>query len=369
MTPFEAEKLPIAGIAWETHVEALGKANRAISKYDGLLYSIPNPEVLLSPLLRQEAVLSSKIEGTQASFEDVLKFEAGEDVQDIEKRHDIAEIMNYRSALLLAEEAIREKPFNLNLLLRMHDVLLNSVRGRDKARGRFRTTQNWIGPPGCQTEEALFIPPSPLLVPDLLTNWENHYHAQERDPLVQLAVIHAQFEIIHPFLDGNGRLGRILVPLFLNEKQVLSRPTFYISKYLESNRDEYVTRLRNLGTPTSWNAWISFFLRAVESQATSNLGAAKAILDLYESLKDKVRDATHSQYATPLLDYLFEHPIFSAAGLTKDTRIPTQATVATLLRQLKEKNIIKVIREGKGRRTGIYALPELFNICEGESIF
>jgi len=172
------------------------------------------------------------MEGTQATLGDVLKFEAGAEVGEESKRQDIQEIINYRQALQTAEGGLKKRPFNLNLLLQLHGILLDSVRGRNKARGLFRTEQNWIGPPGSTIEEAQFVPPAPLFLKDHLDNWEKYYHGEERDPLIQLAIVHAQFEIIHPFLDGNGRLGRILVPLFLHEKQLLSRPMFYISSYL-----------------------------------------------------------------------------------------------------------------------------------------
>ena len=368
MLPFEAEHLPIKHINWPLHVSLLGRANRALAKYDGALYGVPNPEVLLSPLTTQEAVLSSRIEGTQASFDEVLKFEAGEKIEDAEKQNDIFEILNYRKALRLAETELKEKPFNLNLLLKLHEVLLKSVRGRDRTPGHFRTEQNWIGPKGCKIEEASFVPPHQLFVPELMTNWENYYHSEELDPLAQLALAHAQFEIIHPFLDGNGRIGRILIPLFLHEKKVLSRPMFYLSSYLEKNRDLYVSHLRELGTPGSWDKWLNFFLSALESQAEINAMTAKAILDLYERLKDEVLVITHSQYAVPLLDHLFERPIFRASSLAHAARMPSPQMVAIMLRQLREKNILKVVREGKGRRSSVLVLSELINLCEGKTV-
>src|ERR1700679_2814168 len=282
MNPFRAEKLPISSINWQSHVPLMGRANRALAKYDGVLYGVPNPAVLLSPLITKEAVLSSKIEGTQASLNDVLKFEAGELFPDTRKATDIHEIQNYRQALNQAEVDLREKPMHLNMLLKMHDTLLDSVRGRDMARGRFRTDQNWIGPGGCTIDQAHFVPPIPLDVPDLLSDWEKYYHGNDLDSLVQLAIVHAQFEIIHPFLDGNGRIGRILIPLFLNEKKILPVPIFYLSEYLDRNRDEYVGRLGALGGPGMWDEWINFFLRALEAQAELNCSKARAMLDLYE---------------------------------------------------------------------------------------
>jgi Fic family protein len=368
MKPFVAERLPLTGIDWPALVPLIGQANRALALYDGILYGVPNPEVLLSPLTTQEAVLSSRMEGTQATLGDVLKFEAGAEVVEESKRQDIQEIINYRRALQTAEEELKKRPFNLNLLLQLHSILLDSVRGRNKARGQFRMEQNWIGPPGSAIDEARFVPPAPLSLKDHLDNWEKYYHGEERDPLVQLAIVHAQFEIIHPFLDGNGRLGRILVPLFLHEKQLLSRPMFYISSYLEAHRDEYVDRLRDLGRPKSWDRWISFFLRAVTEQAKENGETARAIIELYERLKTRLIELTHSRYAVPLLDHLFDQPIFQSSQLTRHRQMPSTPTVMQMLRRLRKSGILKTVRKGSGRRAEIFAFVELLNLCEGEKV-
>jgi Fic family protein len=249
---------------------------------------MPNPDLLLSPLTTQEAVLSSKIEGTQATFGEVLQFEAGEQPAQESRRLDIQEILNYRTSLQIAEEELRTRPFNLNLLLELHGVLLNSVRGLDKGRGRLRTIQNWIGQPGSPIEKATYIPPEPGRLAALLDNWEKYYHAERPDPLVQLAMVHGQFEIIHPFIDGNGRLGRILIPLFLFEKGLLSRPVFYLSAYLEEHKDEYAASLGALTSKQQshgWNNWVRFFLNAITEQAKNNLDSARKIIDLYERRK------------------------------------------------------------------------------------
>ncbi len=186
--------------------------------------------------------------------------------------------------------------------------------------------------------------------------------------MVQLAVVHAQFEIIHPFLDGNGRLGRILVPLFLHEKQLLSRPMFCLSSYLEANRDEYVDRLRDLGRPGSWDRWISFFLRAVTEQAKANSAKARTIMELYERLRTKLIELTHSRYAVPLLDRLFDQPIFQSNQLTRHGRMPSLPTVMQMLRRLRKANILKTVRKASGRRAEIFAFVELLNLCEGKKV-
>ncbi len=370
MKPCVPEVLPIKQVQWEPLIPLIAKANRSIAQYEGVLYGVPNPEVLLSPLTTQEAVLSSKIEGTQATLGEVLKFEAGEKPEQESRRQDIQEIINYRRALTAAEKELKTRPFNLNLLLRLHQILLEGVRGENRARGKFRKRQNWIGAPGSPIGKAQFVPPQPLSVNGYLDNWEKYYHADRPDALVQLAVVHAQFEIIHPFLDGNGRLGRILIPLFLFEKEILFRPMFYLSEYLEQHRDEYVSRLRALGSnPDTWNQWIEFFLQALDEQARKNAGKARAIMSCYARLKQELIAVTHSQYAVPLLDQFFARPIFQSSSLRFSEPRPSRQAVSSYLRKLREAGILKVVRAGGGRRGQVLALPELVNLCEGKKAF
>lgn len=369
MKPFVPRKLPLQGIAWDELLPLIGAANRSLAYYDGVLYGVPNPEVLLSPLTTDEAVLSSRIEGTRASLVEVLKFEAGEEPPEESRRRDIHEIINYRRALLKAEGSLGKRPFTLNLLLELHDILLDSVRGRDKGRGRFRQVQNYIAPAGIPIEQASYVPPEPQRVQEYMHNWEKYYHADERDILVHLAIIHAQFEIIHPFVDGNGRLGRMLISLFLHEKRILSRPMFYLSAYLEAHRDDYYGLLRALDGPESWNRWIAFFLRGIDEQARRNTDTARGILALYERIKGDVLKLTHSQYSVPLLDTLFRKPILASSELFKMKGMPSRPMVMTLLKKFRDAGILKVVREGSGRRPQILAIGELINLCEGKKVF
>lgn len=369
MKPFEPEQLPPKDLDYVELMPIVGKANRAIATLEGLFYGIPNPNVLLSPITTQEAVLSSKIEGTQADFEEVLKFEAGETPAEPSRREDIHEIMNYRKALRFSENLLQDRPFCLNTLLKLHEVLMDSVRGYNKARGKFRITQNWIGTQGSPIEQAVFVPPSPQHLQQDLHHWESYWHADAPDSLIQLALIHAQFEILHPFLDGNGRIGRMIIPLFLFEKKILSRPCFYLSAFFETRRDEYIIRLRELGQPGSWTRWTSFFLTGVAVQAEANTSKARSIQDLYERLKKQVLDLTHSQYAVPLLDYMFERPIFRSSDVTKLEHMPSVPMVASLLKTLRQNQVLHTVREGAGSRPHVLALAELINLCEGRKIF
>jgi Fic family protein len=368
MQPFHPEKLPPKDINLSAMIPLIGKANRAVATFEGLLYGIPNPNVLLSPIVIQEAVLSSKIEGTQADLKDVLKFEAGETPSGESQIQDIQEIRNYRRALGLSEKFLQERPFCLNTLLQLHSVLMDSVRGANKARGHFRTTQNWIGSPGSPIEQAAFVPPSPLDLQHYLDDWEAYWHQDDGDPIVQLALVHAQFEIIHPFLDGNGRIGRMLVPLFLFEKKILTKPCFYLSAFFEAHKDEYIQRLRALGQTGSWTAWIEFILRGVAVQAEENTIKARAIQDLYERLKKKIIQLTHSPYAVPMLDYMFERPIFRSSDFEGMENMPSAPTRINFLRKLKESGLLSIISKGAGRRPDVLALHELLNLCEGRQV-
>jgi Fic family protein len=228
MQPFIPYVLPINELDWRLLLPLVGQANAALARYDGLLAGIPNPAVMLSPLTTQEAVLSSKIEGTQATVDEVLEQEAGL-LKEGEKYEDIREISNYRQALYQAREYLKDYPIRLAFVRELHRTLMNSVRGKDKTPGQFRLDQNWIGPLHCPIEQATFVPPNPIQLPDHLRAWEVYLDLDDVDFLIQTAVVHAQFELLHPFKDGNGRIGRILIPLFLYQKRVLSQPMFYLS--------------------------------------------------------------------------------------------------------------------------------------------
>jgi Fic family protein len=362
MAPYEPQPLPISDIDRARLITLVGEANAALARYDGLLHGMVNPAILLSPMTNQEAVLSSKIEGTQATIEEVLEHEAGRQY-DENKTNDIQEVLNYRTALRLAQEYLAERPIRLGLVLQLHKVLMDSVRGQNKTPGEFRKDQNWIGAPGCKIEEATFVPPNPIQLPDHLEVWEAYINGTDFDVLAQAAVMHAQFELIHPFKDGNGRIGRLLIPLFLFAKGRLLAPMFYLSAYLEANRDEYYSRLQRISREQNWTGWIEFFLRAIIAQARTNTQRAKDIMALYDEMKVRVREATRSQHAAQLTDALFTRPIFGVQHIAGAT-IP-KPTAHLLIRQLVDAGIIMVLRPGAGRRAAIYAFPRLLDMADG----
>lgn len=275
-------------------------------------------------------------------------------------------MINYRRAMAAAVEELKARPLSLNLIKGAHSLLLDSVRGRDKRRGEFRRGQVHIGTAGTPVERASYVPPAFLDLPPLLDNFERYLHAPERDAIVQAAVIHAQFELIHPFEDGNGRVGRMLIPLFLFTAQALSSPSFYVSAYLEAHRDEYLSRLQALSRADDWQGWVEFFLRTVIAQAEEDTGRARRILALYDRMKSILATATRSQFSIQALDPLFAVPIFSTPQFVGLSRAP-RASAARMLSDLVDAEVLAILREGRGRRAQIYCFPALLEIIETDT--
>lgn len=316
--------------------------------------------LLLSPMRAKEAVLSSQIEGTATTTEEVFESDALGNLTVW--NDDLKEVRNYRNAIVLAAETLQGRPLTLHLIRQVHRMLMDSARGREKNPGAFRTTQNFIrsGLPGI--ENARYIPPDPLVLNQYLENLEAYFSFDEVDPIVQVAVIHAQFEIIHPFEDGNGRVGRILIPLFLFARQLLESPSFYVSETLEEARDEYVDRLLDITTVGDWNGWIAFFLEVVSRQATRNVNRARRILSFYEESKRKFEEATHSQFAVRALDALMERPVVTVTKLAEVCEIEYQ-TARRILQTMAGAGLISE-RPGSGRRPAVYRFDALLEQIE-----
>ena len=359
--PFVPSPLPTNRIEWIALLPWITKAHAELARFDGFLESLINPDILLTPLSRREAVLSSKIEGTEATLEEVLTYEAEPRPESTPKHSDIQEILNYHRAMSFAQNKLEKRPISLNLVKDLHHVLMDSVRGHNRGRGELRTVQNWIGPPGCTIEEAIYIPPPFDKLPETLDNFEKYIHCDERDPLVQIALIHAQFELIHPFVDGNGRVGRILIPLFLFEKELISRPAFYLSAFLEANRDEYYGLLQMISSSGDLDDWIIFFLKAIAEQAIADTNRARQISSLYEEMKQEIARITRSQFAVQALDTMFAWPVFGTPQFAERSGIP-KMSASRMLNQLDLAKVIKVLRRGLGRRPTIYSFPRLLDI-------
>lgn len=357
-------KFPPTQIQWESLIPLLGPASAALARYDGLLQAIPNPQVLLAPLTTQEAVLSSRIEGTQATASEVFEFEADEARFTGEKRDDIREVLNYRRALSQAVTQLSSLPLSQRILMDSHRLLMSGVRGANKAPGEYRRIQNWIGAPGCTEETARFVPIAPQHLPDAMGELEKYIHADAPDRLVQLAIIHAEFEALHPFLDGNGRLGRMIIPLFLVEKKLLSSPNFFVSAFFDQDRQAYYDALLSVSKTGDWTTWCGYFLKAIAAQAFENEVRARAILRLYEEMKACIPVMTHSQHAIRALDFIFQFPTFTSPHFESRSGIPVP-TARRILRVLREEKILIPLRESSGRSPAILSFQKLLSCAEG----
>ena len=364
MKPYEPENLPLENLDYGIFITLVGEASSELARYDALLSSMVDPIIMLSPMTNQEAVLSSKIEGTQATYREVLEQEAGVSSEG-EKYKDIQEIRNYRKALIMAQDYLKEKPINLPFIREIHKILLTGTRGETQTPGSFRKEQNWIGKFGSTIENATFVPPNPYILNDCLEKWLNYIHYDDVDALLQVALIHAQFELIHPFRDGNGRIGRILIPLTLFLKGRLKAPMFYLSAYLETNREEYYQRLKAISTEGDWNNWILFFLRAIKEQAWANNKKLQKIIKLYDDTKQKIHSVTHSQYVNHITDFIFSRPMFNSSLFIQETGI-LKSTAMTLIKLLRDEGILTIHKEHAGRKPAILIFGELFNLTEGE---
>ena len=355
---------------WAQLIPLIGPANAGLARYDGLLSAIPNAHILLSPLTTQEAVLSSKIEGTHVTIGEVLEIEAGgiSEALTQPKRDEAEEVINYRNAMLACIEEMKRELFLQEIMRGAHQILMRGVRGHDKKPGSYRTEQNFIGPTGCTLETANFVPIDPNNLRAGMDTWERYARSStELDTLVQLALTHLEFEALHPFKDGNGRLGRMLIPLFLYRSGLLRSPDFYMSGYLERNREEYHERLRAASRDGEWTQWCVFFLKGIQAQADENAGRARAILALYDRLKEQVPKLTRSHHAMHIVDFLFENPIFRAPVFINNAGIP-KPSANRFLNLLREADVLAPLQEGRGRRAGIYAFTELLNVAEGNQM-
>jgi len=267
-----------------------------------------------------------------------------------------------------AIDLLKDLPLCQRVIKETHRVLLEGVRGNVKAPGEYRKIPNWIGPPGRSIEDARFVPITADKLQKAMDRWEDFIHEEASDRLVQLAILHAEFEALHPFLDGNGRLGRMCVPLFMFNVGLIHTPMFYISAFFEKNRDEYYERLLAISRDDDWTGWCKFFLKAVTEQATNNQIKVSEILDLYEYKKNQLVEITHSQYAIHALDFIFTRPIFKSTSFTGINEIP-DPTAKRILALLRDNGILKILQTPSGRRPAIYAFAELINAAEGEKIF
>ena len=348
--------------SWEL-ARRTSEADRALSELAGIARTLPNPHLLIGPFIRREAVLSSRIEGTQASLSDLFYFEGSGLL--VSRAPDVREVANYVDALEYGLKRITELPISLRLMREMHARLISGVRGEQLTPGEFRRSQNWIGPPGCTLSDATYVPPPEGEMREALGELEKYLHAPSPlPPLVRLALVHYQFEAIHPFLDGNGRIGRLLITLLLCAEGLLPLPLLYLSAYFERHRPEYYRWLLGVSQQGQWPEWISFFLQGVEEQARDAIKRSSRLLDLWRSYRERLQSARSSPLELQLVDELFSSPAISAARATELLGVTPRAA---------QHNIDKLVSEGileetTGRqRNRIYAASSIIQIIEAET--
>lgn len=359
MKPFTPEKLPLHNkIDPLFFYNTLIEASTNLGKYQVMLESSKDADLLIDPLLLQEAVQSTKIEGTQVTFDEVLESEVDE--ADI-KSDDIKEVINYSKALKYGRDSLSKIPISTRLFKKLHRILLSDgVRGGNRAPGEYRTVQNFIGPEGCTIETANFVPSEPHLVNDYISNLEKYINEpnDELHPLIRVSIIHAQFETIHPFLDGNGRVGRILIPLYLFEHNVIDYPNFFISETLEKDKHKYYRLLNETRIKDNWNQWIQFFLESVNRQATKNLELIKNINRLYEKDLTTAMNIISNSNVIKIIDVMFKLPIFNVKRMTELTGI-SDTTCRRYLNKLEEEHLIFSNDKLRGKKYYYYNLLDL----------
>lgn len=351
------QPLPWKGLGKYEHL-----AYGALTRLDGMMIASSKPDLFWLTWLMKEAQSSNVIEGTVTTFDEILGGNAGV-VVPAERRDDVQEVMNYHTAMLNGtQEIVQGRPLSLSLIKALHAILINGARGAQKTPGAFRNVQVHIGRPGEPIENASYIPPSPICVQDLLENWLLFLSRDDINPAVQAAVMHAQFEMIHPFLDGNGRMGRLLITLFLTHKGVLTKPCFYMSSYLQSHREKYYQTLGLISKDANWSPWIQFFLEGVVEHCEHNTRLLQGMTDLYERSKSSFSNETNSAFAISLLDYVFESPIFTIPGIRQKNPHISKQTVVQIVSKLQSAKIIEKISSGKGRRPAVYKFTALMNL-------
>ena len=337
---------------------ALSDADRLIGRLAGEGGRLPNPHLLIRPFVRREAVLSSRIEGTQTTLGELLAAEAGAVVE--RSPEDLREVGNYVAALEYGVSRLKKLPLSLRLVRELHAKLMAGVGGGQAAPGEFRRSQNWIGPAGCTLATATYIPPPPAEMMTCLEQWEAFLHDRSLPPLIQIALAHYQFEAIHPFLDGNGRVGRLLITLFLTERAILPAPLLYLSAFFEATRRDYYECLLRVATHRDWMAWLQYFLNGVARQAEDALSRAERINSLVTKWRAAVA-GTASQAAVALVDMLAANPYVTIKGAAGQLGVAF-TTAQRAIGRLASMSILEQVSRGK--RDRIYCATTILRILE-----
>lgn len=361
---FRPSLLPLVSLLEMTDdiLKELIEANRQIAILDSLSSRIPNVNLFISMYVRKEALLSSQIEGTQCTLEDILN-----PFIDTNTNQDVGDVINYISATEYALKRLKSLPLCNRLIKEIHGVLLQGVRGQEKSPGEFRYSQNWIGGQGSTLKNARYVPPNPLDMNIAMENLEKYINSEETiDPLLQIALIHYQFETIHPFLDGNGRIGRLLITLFLIERKVISTPTLYISYYLKINRIEYYDRMSQVRNTGNYEQWVLFFLNAISQSAKDAISTIDELASLHEK-NIKIFDKfpkRQREYILKVFNYLESNPIIEIGKTAKALNI-SYNTVSKVINILIDVEIIE--QSYKVGRTKIYSYKDYLNILRKDT--
>lgn len=348
-------------------VKPLSAAASALARYDQMLKGMHNSEILLAPLRNQEAVVSSRMEGTISTLDEVLRYEAdkeeGDGTDDNRYRSEAIEVYLYSRALTSAQGALEDgAPLSPHLLRSAHRVLLGFGRGAAASPGQFKTEQNYLADRG--RKRVLFVPIKPEFLNDGLEKLFTFIADDSWEILIRTALAHLEFEALHPFKDGNGRIGRMLITLMLWKSAAISAPHFYISRYFDEHKDEYIDKMREVSANRKWTDWVIFFLDAIEKQAMTNLAQAEAIRQLYENMKETFRTLLSSQWSTAALDFLFSRPVFRNNVFTGKSGIPSQ-TAHRFARILAENGLIQTLEPAAGRRPALYSFEPLLDLVRG----
>lgn len=350
---------PRIELTWDL-VAQNSKADRALSELSGITKTLPNPLLLIGPFIKREAVLSSRIEGTRASLSDLLYFEAGREPRD--NLNDVKEVSNYVKALEFGLRRQEEFPMSLRLIREIHAQLMDGIRGETQTPGEFRRSQNWIGPPGCTLMDSTYVPPPVPEMTECLGKFESFLHSTSNVPLlIRLAMVHYQFEAIHPFLDGNGRIGRLLITLLLCSGKAIPGPVLYLSAFFEKNREQYFHHLLNVSLAGEWNAWIQYFLRAIEIQSQEAVQRSHRLLEIQTKYRANVQTARTSALVPRLIDLLLFSPVITAPFLAKHFKITQRAAQLNIDKLIS----VGILREVTGQlRNRMYAAEEIIAVLE-----
>lgn len=356
MKPYHSPKLPVK-VKLDSLVNLLAEASFELGQLNGAQKDLPNPTLLISPLTAKEATVSSRIEGTRSTISDVFMYEAIE----ISQYSETVEVFNYRKAMIFAMEALKQRTLNNSFIKELHSILLEGARGH-RGRGKWRDEQVFIGEKGATIDRATYIPPEPIFIPEYMENLEKYILEENHEhPLIKIAVIHYQFEAIHPFYNGNGRIGRLLIPLYLYWKGLLFQPVLYMSGYFDKYRDQYIKTLHLVDNTQQYEKWIEFFLNAVKEQAKDTLNLIDRIKTLYRETHQELEELK-SPYASKVADFIFKQPVFEPSSLRKYIN-SSRATVSRIVGKMEDFGLI-VPNVPPGRKRKVFIFKELVDLLQ-----